>query len=170
VRFVHTAKVEAVVELCEELQGEPLLLAIGFHHDVEAIRRALGQDIPCINGQTTRTQGSDFIERWNKGLLPLMMVHPASAGHGLNLQKFSARHVGFFYIPDDYDQYDQMFRRVWRQGNKADFVMRHHFVAQGTVDEPKMRNLVRKCTEQKDFLQAMKEYADRKYGLARLRK
>lgn len=164
VRVVHTAKIEAVLDLYDELQGEPLLLSIGYRHDVEAIRNALGQDVPCINGETTRTQASDFIERWNKGLLSSMMVHPASAGHGLNLQKFSAKHVGFFYIPDDYDLYDQMFRRVWRQGNKADFVMRHHFVATGTVDEPKMCNLARKCTEQKDFLQAMKEYWEGKHG------
>lgn len=161
---VHTAKVEAVADLYDELQGEPLLLFIGFHHDVECIRKALGVDIPCINGQVTRMQASNYIDQWNKGLLPLMMVHPASAGHALNLQKFNARHVGFFYIPDDYDHYDQGFRRVWRQGNKADFVMRHHFIARATVDEPKMRNLKRKGTEQRDFLDAMKAYCLKKYG------
>lgn len=163
-KVLHTAKVDAVVDLYEELQGEPLLLAIGFHHDVAAIRKAIGGDIPCINGATTRTQASDFIEAWNRGDLPILMVHPASAGHALNLQKFNARHVGYFYIPDDYDHYDQSFRRVWRQGNKASFVMRHHFIARSTVDEPKMRNLKRKGTEQRNFLDAMKEYCVKKYG------
>jgi hypothetical protein len=166
VKVMHTAKVEAVVDLYEELQGEPLLLAIGYHHDVAAIRRALGAGIPCINGQTTRTQASDFIDHWNRGLLPMLMVHPASAGHALNLQKFNARHVGFFYIPDDFDHFDQCFRRVWRQGNKADFVMRHLFIAESTVDVPKMRNLERKGNGQRDFLDAMRAYSDKKYGKA----
>ena len=163
-KVVHTAKVDALVDLYEELQGEPMLISIGYHHDVEAIRRALGQDMPCINGSTTRTQASAFIAAWNKGLLPGMMVHPASAGHALNLQKFSARHVAFFDIPDDFDLYDQVFRRVWRQGNKADFVMRHLFVCRDTVDIPKIRNLNRKGTGQKAFLDAMREYGEQKYG------
>jgi len=159
VKFLHTAKVEALVDLYNELQGEPVLVSIGFHHDVEAIRNALGKDIPCINGETTRSQASDYIERWNKGLLPMLMVHPASAGHALNLQKFNARHVAFFFIPDDYDHFDQCFRRVWRQGNKADFVMRHLFVTENTVDVAKVRNLRRKGAGQQSFLDAMRAYA-----------
>jgi len=161
-KVLHDAKIEAVLDLYSELQGEPLLLAIGYHHDVTRLRAVLGKDIPCINGQTTRGQASEFIDAWNKGKLPLMLVHPASAGHALNLQKFSARHVGFFYIPDDYDHYDQCFRRVWRQGNKADFVMRHMFVTQATVDVAKVRNLTRKGAGQKDFLDAMKWYAEQR--------
>jgi hypothetical protein len=163
-KVVHTAKVDAVVDLYEELQGEPLLLSIGYHHDVTAIRAALGKDIPCINGETTRSQASDFIDRWNKGKLSLMLIHPASAGHGLNLQGCACRHVGYFYIPDDFDHYDQLFRRVWRQGNKAQFVFRHLFVAQNTVDVPKLANLRHKGNGQRDFLNAMRDYAEVRYG------
>lgn len=163
-KVVHTEKVDELVDLVEELQGEPLLLAIGFHHDVVAVRKALKFEVPCINGQTTGKQADDYIDRWNRGLLRVMMLHPASAGHALNLQKCNARHVAFFYLPDDYDHYDQTFKRVRRQGNKSAFVMRHHFITRGTVDEPKMRNLKRKGTEQKDFMEAMKEYCLKKYG------
>jgi SNF2 family DNA or RNA helicase len=159
---LHTAKVDALVDLYEELQGEPLLLSIGYHHDVDCIRAALNKDIPCINGNTTRGQATEFIERWNKGLLPLLMMHPASAGHGLNLQGCSCRNVGFFDIPDDYDLYDQTFCRVWRQGNKAKFVFRHHFITKRTVDVAKMRNLKKKGTGQRAFLDAMKAYAEEK--------
>ena len=159
VKVIHTAKVDAVVDLYRELQGEQLLLAIGFKHDVDAIRRALGEDIPCIHGATTRSQASDYIDRWNCGKLDLLLGHPASMGHALNLQKFNARHVGFFDISDNYDLYDQFFLRVCRQGNKALFVMKHHFVTQGTVDVAKMANLRRKCSGQAAFLQAMKDYA-----------
>lgn len=164
VKYLHTAKVDALVDLYEELQGEPLLVSIGFHHDVAAIRKALGADVPCLNSATTRAQGSAIIEAWNAGRLPLLLGHPASMGHGLNLQKCECRHVAYYDIPDDYDLYDQFFRRVWRQGNKATFVFRHHLVARGTVDMAKMANLRRKGSGQKAFLDAMREYAREKYG------
>jgi SNF2 family DNA or RNA helicase len=164
VKTLHSAKVNALVDLYEELQGEPLLVGIGYHHDVVAIRNVLGKDTPCLNSAVTRSQGASIIEAWNKGELPLLLGHPASMGHGLNLQKCGCRNVAYFDIPDDYDLYDQFFCRVWRQGNKADFVMRHLFIATNTVDEAKMRNLVRKGDGQRDFLQAMKEYAEKKYG------
>lgn len=157
---VHTAKVEAVVDLVNELQGDPLLLAIGYQHDVAALRKALGPDLPCINGQTTRGQAAEYIERWNRGELPVLLGHPASMGHGLNLQKCNARHVGYFDITDSYDLYDQFWQRVGRQGNKASFVMRHHFVVNNTVDVPKMRNLRAKASGQKAFLEAMKKYSE----------
>jgi len=152
------------VELYNELQGAPLLTSIDFHHDVEAIRNALGKDIPCINGATTRAQAADYIERWNKGLLSMLLIQPAAAGHGINLQKSDCSHVAFFSLPDNYDTYFQTYCRVFRQGNKSAFVIKHHFVTQNTVDVAKMRNLRNKGTGQKAFLDAMKEYAEAKYG------
>jgi SNF2-related domain/Helicase conserved C-terminal domain len=160
VKTVHSAKVDALAELVAELQGEPLLVGIGYRHDVEAIRKALGKDIPCINGETTRGQAADYIDRWNKGLLPVMLGHPASMGHGLNLQKFNSRHVAYFDLPDNYDTYSQFYQRVNRQGNKSEFVMKHHFVADDTVDVAKMRNLREKATGQNAFLTAMKRYTE----------
>lgn len=166
-KAVHTAKVDALVDLVNELQGEPLLLGIGYHHDVAAIRKALGKDIPVINGDTTKNQAADYIERWNKGLLALLLGHPASMGHSLNLQKFNAQNVGYFDIPDNYDYYDQFFQRVCRQGNKARFVIKHHFVTVSTVDVVKMRNLRTKATGQNAFLAAMKKYSEeRRQGKA----
>jgi SNF2 family DNA or RNA helicase len=147
-----------------ELQGEPVLVGIGYRHDVAGIRKALGYDVPCINGATTRAQSADYIERWNKGQLPVLLGHPASMGHGLNLQKFDAQNVAFFDIGDNFDTYQQFFLRVCRQGNSSAFVLKHHFVCSGTVDVVKMRGLRNKDTGQKQFLQAMKEYAEKKYG------
>jgi hypothetical protein len=164
VKTLHTAKAEALADLVEELQGEPILVSIGYHHDVAAIRAVLGAATPCLNSEVTRAKSAAIIEAWNKGLLPVLLGHPASMGHGLNLQKCNCRHVAYYDIPDDYDLYDQFFRRVWRQGNKATFVFRHHFVASDTVDVAKMANLRRKGTGQNAFLQAMKEYAEQKYG------
>jgi hypothetical protein len=127
----------------------------------------LGKDIPVINGTTTRKQAADYIERWNKGLLPLLLGHPASMGHSLNLQKFNAQNVGFFDIPDNYDYYDQMFQRVCRQGNKSSFVIKHHFVTAATVDVVKMRNLRNKATGQNAFLAAMKQYSEERRKAAK---
>jgi hypothetical protein len=81
-------------------------------------------------------------------------------GHALNLQKFNARHVGFFDIPENYDTYSQFFLRVCRQGNKSTFVMRHLFVTENTVDVAKVRNLRKKGAGQQSFLDAMREYAN----------
>jgi SNF2 family DNA or RNA helicase len=163
VKFLHTAKVEALVDLVNELQGEPLLVGIGFKHDVTAIRKALG-DVPCINGETTRAQAAEYIDKWNRGLLAVLLGHPMSMGHSLNLQKFNAQHVAFFDLPDNYDTYAQFYLRVCRQGNKALFVMKHHFVVQDTVDVAKMRNLKRKGSGQNAFLDAMKWYSEERYG------
>ena len=162
VKVVHTEKADALAELYDELQGEPLLVSIGYHHDVTAIRKALGRDVPCINSATTRTEASKYIEQWNKGLLSILLGHPASMGHGLNLQGCGCRHVAFYDIPDDYDLYDQFYRRVWRQGNKAGFVMKHHFIVDDTVDVAKMINLRRKGNGQNAFLTAMKEYEQKR--------
>jgi SNF2 family DNA or RNA helicase len=159
VKVVHTEKVNALMDLYEELQGEALLVGIGYHHDVTAICKAMGRMVPCINGNTTRTQAAEYIEQWNKGKLDILLIHPASGGHGLNLQKFNARHVAFYWIPDDFDHFDQLYRRVRRQGNSAEFVMRHCFVTKATVDVAKMRNLKRKGDGQRAFLDAMREYA-----------
>jgi hypothetical protein len=164
VKTLHTVKAEALADLVEELQGEPILVSIGYHHDVAAIRAVLGAATPCLNSEVTRVKSAAIIEAWNKGLLPVLLGHPASMGHGLNLQKCNCRHVAYYDVPDDYDLYDQFFRRVWRQGNKATFVFRHHFVAADTVDVAKMANLKRKGTGQNAFLQAMKEYAEARYG------
>jgi len=166
VKTLHAAKADALADLVEELQGEPLLVSIGFHHDVDAIRKALGSDVPCLNSKATDRQAAAIKDAWNRGELPILLGHPASMGHGLNLQKCDCRHVAFYDIPDDFDLYDQFYRRVWRQGNKAQFVFRHHFVARGTVDEAKMINLKRKGSGQRAFLDAMKEYTERKYGKA----
>ena len=166
VKFLHTAKVDALQDLVDELQGEPLLVSIGFHHDVQAIRRALG-DVPCINAYTTRTQAAKYIDDWNAGKLSVLLGHPGSMGHGLNMQGCNCRHVAFFDIPDNYDYYDQFFRRVWRQGNKSQFVMRHHFVARNTVDVAKMKNMKDKGNGQASFLKAMKEYAQERGHVVR---
>src|SRR5262249_59606460 len=88
--FVHDLKIEWLKELVESLDGEPLLIAYEFVEDLRTIRRALGE-VPALGGPVTAAEAARLIEAWNSGALPLLAFHPASAGHGLNLQHGGAR-------------------------------------------------------------------------------
>jgi SNF2 family DNA or RNA helicase len=93
---------------------------------------------------------------FNAGTLPVLLAHPASAGHGLNLQKVS-NHVIWFGLPWDLELYDQALRRVYRQGNPNTHVFIHHIVAEKTLDEKVLKVLKQKDRLQRNFLAALKE-------------
>lgn len=155
---LHDAKTEALVDLVEELQGSsPLLVAYEFEHDVARIHAALGKDIPVM-GQGVSAKNSLEIERaWNAGELPVLLGHPASMGHGLNMQK-SGNHICWYGIPWNFELYDQMIRRIRRQGSKHSKVFVHHLIARNTVDEAKLRALNSKDKTQKGLLDALRGY------------
>lgn len=131
---LHTLKVDAVDDLVDELQGSPLLVAYDFQHDLDRLRKRFGRDVPYIGGGVSPKRAGELERLWNRGELPLMLVHPQSAGHGLNLQE-AGNHVCWHSMTYDFDTYDQLTRRVWRQGNKAKRVFSHHILARDTVDE-----------------------------------
>jgi hypothetical protein len=161
VAHVHAEKAEALAELVDELQGAPLLVGVEYHHDVDAIRRVLGKDIPYIGGGMSDKEADRVVEAWNDGELSVLLGHPASMGHGLNMQG-AAQHVALYSIPYDYDLYDQFIRRVQRQGNKFLSVFVHHFIARDTVDEDAMRGLARKAKTQNALFAAMAKYAQQR--------
>jgi hypothetical protein len=82
---VHDLKIDWLRELVESLDGEPLLVVYEFLEDLRTIRRAFG-DVPALGGLTPGPEAARLVEAWNVGELPLLALHPASAGHGLNLQ------------------------------------------------------------------------------------
>jgi hypothetical protein len=82
---VHTIKIDWLRELLESLDGEPLLVAYEFLEDLRTIRRAFGE-VPALGGPTSACEAAQLIAAWNAGTLPLLAFHPASAGHGINLQ------------------------------------------------------------------------------------
>jgi SNF2 family DNA or RNA helicase len=128
---VHDAKTDALTELVDELQGSPLLIAYEFHHDLERIRKALG-NVPAINGQTKQAETLELVGAWNRGELPVLAGHPQAMGHGLNLQQ-AGHHVCWYSLTWDYELYDQLVRRVYRQG-QASRVVVHRILARQTVD------------------------------------
>jgi hypothetical protein len=155
VAHVHDAKLDALEELLEELNGAPLLLAYEFNHDLGRIRERFGKDLPYLGKGTTEKQEGEWMAAWNRGELPLFPCHPASAGHGLNLQEGNAAHVCWFSLTWDFELYDQFIRRVRRSGNTAQRIVNHILTVRGTIDELKAEALSDKDITQSRLLRAL---------------
>jgi SNF2 family DNA or RNA helicase len=152
---LHTEKLDALVDLVEELQGQQLLVAYYFNHDLERLLRAF-PNTPYIGGGVSAKRGQELETAWNRGALSLLFGHPNSIGHGLNLQGSNAHHIAHFTLTWDFEEYDQYNKRLLRQGNKADYIHVYHFIARDTVDESVMYALRRKRRTQQDLLDALK--------------
>lgn len=155
---LHDAKTEALAELVDELQGQPLLCNYEYQHDLERLRKAFPKAHFACDYKS-----SDFKkieEAFNAGEVPLLFGHMQSIGHGLNLQQ--AGHDVCFYAPTyDFELYDQFLRRVYRQGNKSARVRVHHIVARDTVDEIMVLSTKSKKKGQDNFFEALKNYRKR---------
>jgi SNF2 family DNA or RNA helicase len=154
--FVHDAKTEAVADIVEELSGKPALIAYEFAHDLERLRREF-PDAPHLGGGVTSKSARETEDRWNAGLLPVLLVQPQSAAHGLNLQEVGAELI-WYSLTWDLELYEQLIRRLWRQGQRERVVV-HHIIARGTVDEAILRALRVKDRTQRSLLQELRAYA-----------
>lgn len=158
---LHDAKTEALVELVETLQGQPLLVGYEYEHDLERIRAALG-DVPAINGASRDKDVTEMIRAWNAGELPVLCGHPKAMAHGLNLQGGSGSHFAWYTLPWSQEDYDQAVRRIYRQGTKAKTVFVHQLVARDTVDEVVAATLASKTRGQNALMEALKAYVRQK--------
>ena len=154
VHHIHDLKTQALNDLVEQLQGNPLLCFYEFKHDLERIKRAF-PDAPCLTGMSGRKL-DETIDGFNAGDIPLLLGHPASAGHGLNLQG-SCHHVCFYGLTWDLDLYHQSYKRVWRQGQSSNRVFVHRILADKTLDKQVARALLSKAATQAALLNAIKE-------------
>jgi hypothetical protein len=161
---VHDAKLAALEDLVEELSGQPLLVGYEFRHDLERIRARLGADTPTLSGVSER-RITELVDAWNRGELPVLLAHPASAGHGLNLQGSAAAHVCWFSQPWDLDLYEQFIARVHRQGSTASHVTNHILRVAGTLDDDKAEKLAQKDTTQQGLLTRLNARIQRDEGL-----
>lgn len=155
---IHTAKVDALIDLIEELQGSPLLVAYDFEHDLDRIRKKLGKDIPYIGGGVTSKRSIEIVNDWNAGKIPVLLGHPQAMAHGLNLQEMG-NHVCWHSLTWNFELYDQFIRRVYRQGNKSQSVFIHHIMAKNTIDHAMLSALKSKNKGQKALFDALKNYA-----------
>lgn len=136
---IHDRKLDMLEDLIEAANGKPVLVAYWFKHDLERISERLHKrHIPF-----SLLDDSDSIRRWNSGELPVALIHPASAGHGLNLQAGGSTLV-WFGLTWSLELYQQTNARLWRQGQAADTVVIHHIIAKDTIDERIMTALRKK--------------------------
>jgi SNF2 family DNA or RNA helicase len=156
---LHDSKTEALVELVEELSGKPLLVAYDFEHDVDRLRKALPDAVFACD--YTAKQFADIEKRFNAGEISVLCGHPASLGHGLNLQE-RGNHVAWYGMTWNLELYDQFNLRVCRQGNKHKQVFVHLIMARNTVDEVIWEALQTKGATQKRLLDALNTYSRRK--------
>ena len=145
VRNIHDRKLDALEDLIESANGKPLLVAYWFKHDRERIlKRFPARDI------NTRKD----IEDWNEGKIPVALIHPASAGHGLNIQD-GGHILIWFGLTWSLELYMQCNARLWRQGQR-ETVMIYHIINKGTLDEDAMRSLEQKDCGQSAIIDAVK--------------
>lgn len=156
---VHDAKIEALADLVEEQSGSPLLVAVAFLHEVPAIREALKTvlpdvEVPYLGGGVSRAEADAIVERWNRGELPVLLAHPTSVSHGLNLQA-GGHAVCWFGLTWNSEEHDQFNARVYRQGQDKPVVI-HYLTAVDTVDESIADALASKSNLQSAVLSNLK--------------
>jgi SNF2 family DNA or RNA helicase len=133
VMTIHEAKIDAVKEIYNSLDGRPLLVFYEYHHDINRLKEVF-PNAPVLGGGVTQAEANKAVKMWNAKQLPIMFLHPASAGHGLNLQASGCEDVCFFSITWDQELHEQAIGRVWRQGIEQP-VTAHYIVGNKTIDE-----------------------------------
>ncbi len=145
--IIHKSKLDTLEDVIEAVNGRPVLVFYAYQHDLERIM----QRFP----QARKLEGSAEIDAWNRGEIPILLAHPAGAGHGLNLQA-GGNHIVWFGLTWSLELYQQANARIYRQGVKGERVTITHLVAEGTIDEDVMRVLDGKATRQDALLEAVK--------------
>lgn len=142
---IHDRKLDALEDLIEGANGKPVLVAYWFNHDLDRIKKRF---------KVREIKTSKDIRDWNNGDIPIAVIHPASAGHGLNLQSGGSTLV-WFGLTWSLELYQQTNARLWRQGQKETVVI-HHIITKDTVDEDVMKALRLKEKTQDDLINAVK--------------
>ncbi len=151
VHHIHERKLDALEDLIEAANGKPLLVAYWFKHDLMRIStRLTKRRIPF-----SKLDSSASIAKWNKSELPVALIHPASAGHGLNLQA-GGNAIIWFGLTWSLELYQQTCARLWRQGQAAKTVVIQHITAKDTIDERILKALSEKDKTQSALIDAVK--------------
>jgi len=152
VKHIHDKKLEALFDLIEQANGQSVLVCYWYKHDHQRI-----QEFLAAKGMPTRDLKSDQdIADWNAGKIPVALISPASAGHGLNIQQGGHILIWFSQVWS-LELYSQTNARLWRQGQN-EVVTIHHIVTKDTVDEDVLSALKRKDTTQQNLINAVKAH------------
>lgn len=140
---LHDDKLDALERIVEDSQGQPILVFYQYQHDLERIKSRFKE-----------AEELDSLERWNNGEIPILLAHPQSAGHGLNLQK-GGHIIVWFGLTWSLEYYQQANARLDRQG-QTETVIVHHLVSKGTLDERVLEVLKNKEVSQDSLLEAVR--------------
>lgn len=142
---IHDRKLDALEDLIEGANGKPVLVAYWYNHDLQRIKERFS---------VREIKTSQDIKDWNNGDIPVAVIHPASAGHGLNIQ-FGGSTIIWFGLTWSLELYQQTNARLWRQGQKSTVVI-HHIIAKDTIDEDVMKALRKKEKIQSALIDSVK--------------
>jgi SNF2 family DNA or RNA helicase len=142
---IHDRKLDALEDLIEGANGKPVLVAYWYNHDLQRIKERFS---------VREIKTSQDIKDWNNGDIPVAVIHPASAGHGLNIQ-FGGSMIIWFGLTWSLELYQQTNARLWRQGQKSTVVI-HHIIAKDTIDEDVMKALRKKEKIQSALIDSVK--------------
>ncbi|HEL2177633.1 TPA: DEAD/DEAH box helicase [Streptococcus suis] len=148
---LHEQKLDALEDILESANGEPVLVAYWFKHD---LARIIGR-LEKLKVKSRVLKTEEDIREWNKGNVPVGLLHPAGAGHGLNLQK-GGHHLVWFGLTWSLELYQQTNARLWRQGQESETVVIQHIVTEGTIDEEILKALENKDAQQERLIAAVK--------------
>ena len=147
---IHDRKLDALEDIIEAAQG-PILLCYWFKHDLERITKKLDE----LKVEYVRISSDGSIRMWNEGKFQVGLIHPASAGHGLNLQA-GGNHIVWFGLTWSLELLEQTNARLWRQGQRAETVVVQYLVTAGTIDERILDAVSRKEKDQNALIDAVK--------------
>lgn len=149
--YFHDRKLDALEDIIEAANGKPLLVAYWFKHDLKRIEERFNK----LGLNYAKLDTSSSIEKWNGGSLQVGLVHPASAGHGLNLQSGGSTLV-WYSLTWSLELYLQTIARLWRQGQSSKTVVIQHIITANTMDEQILKALSKKDKIQSDLIEAVK--------------
>lgn len=156
---VHDEKLDALGDILEESAGQPILCLYAFQSDLARITKKFPQAVH-FGGSMTTDQVKDLVRRWDAGEIPLLVGHPASVGHGLNLQ-YGGHTMVWFGLNWSLDLYDQAVGRMVRQGQKYPVII-HRLLAKATLDEAVRDALTYKAATQDELKATINQYRGRK--------
>ena len=148
---IHNRKLDALEDIIESANGKPVLVAYWFKHD----RTRIAERLHKLGIVYQEIKSAESIKKWNSGKLQAALIHPASAGHGLNLQS-GGNFLVWFGLTWSLELYQQTNARLWRQGQQSDTVVVQHIITKGTIDERIMKALSEKDTTQAALIEAVK--------------
>lgn len=146
ITHIHDKKLELLDEIVEESQGQPILVMYNYKHDKERLleRYSFAETL----------DSDDYMERWNNGEIQMLITHPASAGHGLNLQ-YGGSIMVWFGLTWNLEYYEQANARLYRQGQKKTTVI-HHLLTENSIDQKVYESLKNKKLGQNELMNAVK--------------